>query len=248
WEEYGFSGEPGAGLNIIDPYGEQTDGISFYRLGTSEENGVSRLLLLSTFNHQIDSGFYRDPEINKIYEVETKVSQIILESKDASENSSENGFFEVVNEPVLNRFHGHPTNTDLTPLLTASGAYQAASPVAKAELEFIGNPAFDDPSAYYPEDEEESEAFVVWVGEQYMLTFTEMGTYLSEEVRDKNENAAADSAKKTALTGTNASKEPQYRNLPIRSAKDTTYLRKLFPERFEIFNRLTKVASGKMLP
>lgn len=233
WEEYGFSGEPGAGLNIIDPYGEQADGLTYYRLGTAEEKGTSRLLLLSTFNHQIDNGFYRDPEVNKIYEVETKVSQIILESKDDGGQSSENGFFEAVNEPVLNRFHGRPTNTDLTPLLTASGAYQAASPVAKAELEFIGNPAFEDPSAYYPEEGEEAEAFVIWVGEQYMLTFTEMGTYLSEEIKDKNKDAG---------------KEPHYQNRPIRSAKDTAYLKKLFPERFEVFNRLTKVASGKFLP
>ncbi|MCD8364219.1 MAG: hypothetical protein LUC83_00075 [Clostridiales bacterium] len=238
WSDYGFSGEPGAGLNIINPYGDQADGLSYYRLGSSEsENGSpSRLLLVSTFNHWIDSGFFRDPETNKIYEVETKVSQLILETK----GEDRQGFSEVLNEPVLNRYHGRPTGSDLTGLLTASAAYQSASAIGKAELEFIGNPAFDDACAYYPEDEVGPEAFVIWIGERYQITFSAEGTVLSEEL------PAA--AKGTASKTGNSDSETQCRTHPILTPEDTEYLKKLFPERFDLLNRLTRTATGKPLP
>ncbi|MCC8150683.1 MAG: hypothetical protein LIO96_04300 [Lachnospiraceae bacterium] len=180
WEDYGFSGEPGEGLNIINPYGDQADGLPYYRLGNpgSEKGNASRLLLVSTFNHVIDSGFFRDPETNKIYEINTRVSQLILEKQDGDSQSQR--FSEVLNEPVLNRYHGQPTGSDLTGLLTASAAYRAASPVGKAELEFIGNPAFDDACAYYPEDEVGPEAFIIWIGDEYQITFTAGETVLGE--------------------------------------------------------------------
>lgn len=257
WEDYGFSGEPGEGLNIINPYGDQADGLSYYRLGSaeSEKGSASRLLLVSTFNHVIDNGFFRDPETNKIYEINTKVSQLILEKQDGDSQSQ--GFSEVLNEPVLNRYHGQPTGSDLTGLLTASAAYQAASPVRKAELEFIGNPSFDDACAYYPEDEVGPEAFIIWIGDEYQITFTADGTVLGEAPsvaaeRDANGSGNAEAINAASDMGTGNSNDaasgPQYCERPILTPEDTAYLKNLLPERFEIFNHLAQTATGKPLP
>jgi len=203
----------------------------------------------------IDSGFFRDPETNKIYEINTKVSQLILEKQD--EDSQSQGFSEVLNEPVLNRYHGQPTGSDLTGLLTASAAYRVASPIGKAELEFIGDPAFEDACAYYPEDEVGPEAFIIWIGDQYQITFTADGTILGEAVSadaksDSNGSGSAEAvdANSDMETGKsiNAASEPQYRERPILTPEDTAYLKNLLPERFEILNRLAETATGRPLP
>ncbi len=269
WEGYGFSGEPGEGLNIINPYGDQADGLSYYRLGSSGsgKKSATRLLLVSTFNHLIDSGFFRDPETNKIHEINTKVSQLILEKQDG--DSRGQGFSEVLNEPVLNRYHGQPTGSDLTGLLTASAAYRTASPVGKAELKFIGNPAFDDACAYYPEDEVGPEAFIIWIGDQYQITFTAEGTFLGEApsaasgcdangsgstgaVDDnssmENRNSIHDDSGMKTGNSNDTSSGPQYRERPILTPEDTAYLKNLLPERFKILNQLAQTATGSPLP